>query len=352
MTALQRKAREIADAVLYEGYLLYPYTASALKNRMRWQFGVVMPQGYADPTEPSQLETQLLCEAHDGATLTVTFRFLQLADPPIEREFSVDIHSANVIVSLSNGNTTLQGTLACELIPDGNYVRAVMRVENQTHVSPSRNRNEALRGAFIGAHIVAEIKSGAFLSLLDPPEEARDAASRCKNRRIFPVLIGDADEDAQRSSLVLASPIILYDFPSVAAQSTGHTFDGTEIDELLLLSVASMTDDEKREARETDARARAIVDRAEALTAEVQLGLHGTCRVGDRVRIHPKRRADAFDIFAAGKTARVKGVHEDVDGRKYVSVIFDDDPASDLHDWYGRSFFYDPDEVQPLGDAQ
>ena len=35
-------ARSIADAVLYEGYILYPYRASAQKNQSRWQFGVAM----------------------------------------------------------------------------------------------------------------------------------------------------------------------------------------------------------------------------------------------------------------------------------------------------------------------
>ena len=45
--------RQIADAVLYEGYLLYPYRASAVKNRSRWQFGVLMPAGYTR-TDPSE----------------------------------------------------------------------------------------------------------------------------------------------------------------------------------------------------------------------------------------------------------------------------------------------------------
>ncbi len=38
--------RRMADAVLYEGYILYPYRASAQKNRSRWQFGVLMPSAY------------------------------------------------------------------------------------------------------------------------------------------------------------------------------------------------------------------------------------------------------------------------------------------------------------------
>ena len=34
---------QIANAVLYEGYILYPYRASALKNRCRWTIGGLVP---------------------------------------------------------------------------------------------------------------------------------------------------------------------------------------------------------------------------------------------------------------------------------------------------------------------
>ena len=40
-------ARLVADTVLYEGYVLYPYRASAQKNQLRWQFGVLAPPDYA-----------------------------------------------------------------------------------------------------------------------------------------------------------------------------------------------------------------------------------------------------------------------------------------------------------------
>ena len=41
-------ARKVADAILYEGYLLYPYHKASLKNQVRFQFGVLMPRGYAN----------------------------------------------------------------------------------------------------------------------------------------------------------------------------------------------------------------------------------------------------------------------------------------------------------------
>ncbi|HXM05960.1 MAG TPA: hypothetical protein VN936_00785, partial [Candidatus Acidoferrum sp.] len=179
----------------------------------------------------------------------------------------------------------------------------------------------------------------------------------------------------QRSSLALSSPIILYDFPAVAPQSEGDTCDALEVDELMMLSVLSLSDAERNEARATDPRARAIVERAERFGPE-QLGkLHGTLlqtkhdpvppedpfgpagyveiggtkvRKGSTVRLQPKRRADVWDVFLAGKIATVRAIHQDFENQMYVAVTVDDDPASDLHDWYGRSFFFYPDEIQPV----
>ena len=68
--------RAVADAVLYEGYLLYPYRASAQKNRSRWQFGVVMPAGYRDASEPSFVQAE--CVLERGTAVTVVLRFLHV----------------------------------------------------------------------------------------------------------------------------------------------------------------------------------------------------------------------------------------------------------------------------------
>ena len=66
------------------------------------------------------------------------------------------------------------------------------------------------------------------------------------------------------------------------------------------------------------------------------------------MRVHPSRRADAQDLFFAGQVARVTAVLADVDGGMHVAVVLVDDPAADLHDWYGRYFYFAPDELEPL----
>ena len=164
-----------------------------------------------------------------------------------------------------------------------------------------------------------------------PPHMAR-SRWRCIGRR------------AKRSALALSSPIILYDFPAVAPQSEADSFDATEVDQLMMLSVLSLSDDERNEARATDPRARAIVERAERFGPEDLERLHGVLDLpgmdcvfvagtkvarGSAVRLHPKRRADVWDLFLEGKTATVRAIHQDVENQMYVAVTIDDDPASE-----------------------
>jgi hypothetical protein len=282
------------------------------------------------------------------------------------------------------------------------FERLRVRIDNHSAVVPGE-RSSALRTAFVSTHTLLHVSDGRFLSALDPPAAATDATALLRNRHTWPVLVGDQAADAQRAQLVLSSPIILYDFPAVAPQSQGDTFDALEIDELMMLSVRSLSDAEREEAKATDPRARAIVERAERFDAEELSRLHGTLQTGSigapetdsigmpqadasgtlqvessgtlradlfgaldlpgldcvfidgvkiakgsSVRLRPKRRADAWDLFLEGKIATVRAVHQDVENLMYVAVTVDDDPASDLHEWYGRSFFFYPDEVEPV----
>src|ERR1700728_4565768 len=71
----------IADAVLYEGYMLYPYRPSSVKNQQRWNFGVVYPQAYSDAQggeEPCSMRVECLVSGHPQTALEVKLRFLQL----------------------------------------------------------------------------------------------------------------------------------------------------------------------------------------------------------------------------------------------------------------------------------
>ncbi|MFQ6398755.1 hypothetical protein ACLMAJ_35620 [Nocardia sp. KC 131] len=435
MSAGAARARAVADAVLYEGYLLYPYRASSRKNQSRWQFGVLGPEGAGDAGvgEDSRLAAQCLLTTGKDAAITLTVRLLQLQhrvvedregnavpeltvgsdswitwDEAVEREFAVGpvpLAGTTQAVRIPGGveveeltdadgypagrlvrtRLSVDGELVVSIEQDGGYRRLTIEVRNVG--AAATDKDDAIARSLIGVHVIVEAEGAQFVSLLDPPPDAVDAVARCTQHRCFPVLAGPPGDE----SLLLISPIILYDHPEIAEQSEGPLFDSTEIDEILTLRVMTMTDEEKAQARATDARAAQIIDRCEGMTPEAMQQLHGVLRdphldrprlvpeipdgvdwwdpladnavapesdavsvqgvlvsKGSTVRLHPSRRADAQDLFFDGKLARVTSVHEDVDGQAHVGVVIEDDPAADLHEWYGRYLYFAPDEIEPL----
>ena len=454
--------RRIADAVLYEGYILYPYRASSQKNRSRWQFGVVMAPGYAaiDPSESSVTQSEWVLEHSGHPTVRVTLRFLQvqrrstegsvsfqggtwdeamereveftagpeeLLGPGLVKEFSVpggeDREPSPDAGIAVRRREPLAGLVCVRTTPVPGPWRAVrlqVRVENRTAAEPAPAvRDDALPTALVAAHVIATVSGGDFISMTDPPEWANPAVAECQNTGVWPVL---ADPDGGRR-VMLASPIILYDHPELAPESPGELYDGTEIDEILTLRTLALSDEEKLEARATDPRAAALIDRVEAMDAPAMERLHGTIRAlrpgasgagrpaapgssasgagrsgasgagrsgasgaggfpadydpsvpwwdpeadasvspdtdsvliagqqvarGSLVRLRPgKRRADAQDMFLAGRVAEVQAVLLDVEDQPYLAVALTDHPDPELSIAHGRFLYFMPDEVEP-----
>ena len=136
------------------------------------------------------------------------------------------------------------------------------------------SRNAASLYALVSTHTILGLSEGEFVSLLDPPEALREAVNGCENMGAWPVLVG---AEGERDTM-LCSPIILYDYPEIAPESPGDLFDGTEIDEILTLRILAMTDEEKREMAAVDERARALLERTEALSPQALNRLHGALR--------------------------------------------------------------------------
>ena len=402
-------ARRIADAILYEGYVLYPYRASSRKNRYRWTFGVVAPRTWsaAGGCEPSAATLECLVETRDGVVPAIEgcLRFLHVerrtveaalpaggfaavesltadgerhitwedgierevpftvtaAAPPVERalpgsrEARPLFDDGRVIGRVVRTVRPLALTLRASTEPAGpGLVKLTIAVENVSAIADlGAPREEAVAAALVGAHLILSVRDGAFVSLLDPPASARAAAAACRNVGLFPVLAGEPGT----RGLLFASPIVLYDHPQIAQESPGDSFDGTEIDELLTLSTRVLTDEEKIEARATSRRAAEVIDRAERLSDAAMLQLHGRgsapgaiargCRV--RVRLAaPKgtRRTDAQDMFLDGRVGVVEEVRQDVDGGTHFAILLEDDPGADLHRWYGRHLHFRPDELE------
>lgn len=281
----------IVRAVLYEGYNLYPYRPS-VKTRQRWTFGGLVPRAYSEFHRGSdrwRMQTQILLIGDESASLDTTVRFLQ----PIQRpglpqqeaiEQTVSLGSAPIgdLVTLrcrqrfSFDALTGSVDLTAEQI-EANLFRVSVKISNETELDQPQSiaRDDAMLLSLASTHVVLRTRGGRFVSLTDPPPAFRSAAAVCKNDGCWPVLVGDAgDTDA-----MLASPIILYDYPQVAPESPGDLFDGTEIDEILTLRILTLSDAEKQNLREHgDDRTRELLRRTESLAREQLMSLHGTIR--------------------------------------------------------------------------
>jgi hypothetical protein len=336
----------IVKAVLYEGYMLYPYRPSAVKNRQRFNFGVVYPRAYSEAqggTDAWTMQTECVVLGDARTQCTVRVRFLRMVtrsivklrtpvndlfsftDAAIEKverlevsgkifqswqeaveevievtEFNLSALCAQPMqwpfrLSLKQEREAIRDEsglivgmilrekasaagmveLAGQRLREGVF-KLTARIANISRFANSSlaTREEALARSLVSAHTILEVRDGEFVSLVDPPDTYLEFAKACQNIGTWPVLVG---EEGQRDTL-LSSPIILYDYPQIAPESPGDLFDGAEIDEILSLRIMTLTDEEKREMRESDDRARKILERTETLPEEQLMKLHGALR--------------------------------------------------------------------------
>jgi hypothetical protein len=433
------EVKAVADAILYEGYILYPYRKSSLKNQQRWTFGGLFPSNYARRGGGDRSFLQCECLVRGGAdtTISVQLRFLQIAarniaqlqtpartidasslpehknvdaleiagksylpwDEAIAREetgacaalgrltakpetfdftFPADIGVepisredgliAGLILRETKAITARLSVSAEEVV--SNVYKLTARIENTTPIDERlcAKRDLAAPFALASTHLILQVDGGAFVSMTDPPEELVAAGHTCSNDGCWPVLAG---EDGTTDT-VLAAPIILYDYPKIAPESGSDLFDGTEIDEILILRILTMTDAEKREMASGDARAQALLARLESLSPAELGKLHGAWRnvaadpraakpelvsigqgrltVGDRVRLKPNKGGDVMDIVLSGKVAVVEAIERDFEDRIHVAVVVEDDPGREFGDsrFPGHRFFFAPEEMEPV----
>ncbi len=328
---------------MYEGYLLYPYRKTAIKNQKRWHFGTLVPG--------DSMQTQCLVRGGTETELHIKIRFLQ---DEIEREVGLDRVRLDDLdrrdpVRFDPIDAGIE--VSSQPVGDGVF-RLTVRIANIA-VAGDGSVNRAMSST----HTLLGVTGGEFISALDPPDDLKGATADCRNIGTWPVLAG-AEGDHH---LMLSSPIILYDYPQIAPESRGDFFDGTEMDEMLTLRVLTMTDEEKQEVRAGDARGREILERSETLPAEHMAKLHGAVRSlrgstklefrpGDRVLLRPRKQADIFDIALNGKVAIVESIERDFEDKIHVAVTVEDDPGRDLGVAHqiGHRFFFGADEVELL----
>lgn len=327
-------ARKIGRTLLYEGQLLYPYTPSSVKNSLPPLFGVIHPKEYTaiHKENYSSVHTECLIIDKGESYLDVSVLFLQNYEvrffeyskeesiktenialdrnhaqrrQSLEREVNVNSIALNGLLdqdsirkSLSFRSETrekiisekdsivggkmicnfheIKGNIeiSCEQLPrDGMHserlLKITVKIENSTPLINAHTiSNERVSCSSLNScHTILRVEGGRFLC-----PTSSEQSVHCKNLRTWPVLVRKQDD------LILSSPIILYDYPEIAPESTGDLYESTEIEEYLLLHLSLLSEEEKKGIGERDPKLKAIIDQAERLYQEQMTKLHGVAK--------------------------------------------------------------------------
>lgn len=379
---MSEQLEALVRTLLWEGYALYPYTPGATKNATPTPFGIVYPPAYAagSPTTFDRIRVQAITDGGEDATLAAEVRFLEscgerhvaaerrvalpatplaaLAREPVTTEFAFDAVLGRV-------------RMAAQTF-DGGLTRVTLCVHNSTLVADGLDRAGALRASLLSTHVVARVAGARFCSPVAPPEHAAGAVMTCTCVNTFPVLASDADD------VLLGAAIALPDHPRIAPESRGDLFDGTEIEEALLLHLHALSDGERAAIAEQDPAVREMLERAVRTTPADIVALHGRVTVrdpappapagaqevrgerrivvggvsyerGGRVRLRPAEGRNAQDHLLRGRPATIERIYLDYEDRVHLCVTVDDDPGQELMRDIGRYLYFRPDEVEPLG---
>jgi hypothetical protein len=336
---------DLVESLLYEGYALYPYTPGATKNATPTPFGIVYPPAYAERNPGTHDRLRIQCTLDGDGEVSGEVRFLQASGTRHQaRERRVSLHAPG---RFELAFPPLRGRV--RLAVEGRQVTCC--VHNTTPMAdPDVGRAEALQLSFLSTHVLLRACGGRFLSPLEHPGD---------NVNTYPVLAGPGDD------IVLGAAIVLPDYPQLAPESAGNLFDGTEIEEALLLHVQALSEWEREEIAQQDPAVRAMIERAAAATPEELMRLHGRvtmrdpragepeARVGDvtftrgcKVVLRPDPDRDVYDRVLHGRGATVERIYVDLDERVHLAVSIDDDPGQDLMRDSGRFHYFKPEEVE------
>jgi hypothetical protein len=336
---------ELVESLLYEGYALYPYTPGTAKNATPTPFGLVYPPAYAQRNPGLHDRLRIQCVLEGDGEVSAEVLFLQASGTRHKaHERRLSLHAPG---RFEFSFPPLRGRI--RLAREGRLVSCC--VHNTTPMDdPAVGRGEALRSAFLSTHVVLRTSAGRFLSPLEHPGD---------NVNSYPVLATPEDDT------VLGAAIVLPDHPQLAPESAGNLFDGTEIEEALLLHIQALSESEREDIIQQDPAVRQMIERAAAATPEDLKRLHGrltmrdprageaeataggvTFRRGARVVLKPDPERDVYDRMLHGRSATVERIYLDVDDRVHLGVTIEDDPGRDLMRDSGRYHFFKPEEVE------
>lgn len=392
-------ARRVADAVLFEGCPLHPYRASAERNRLRRQFGVLVPPGWnADDEVYDFQHTECLMEPTADATLAVELRFLRARRRTVQRacpdgDFETVPELAlggRTLVPLDEGTEVrVEAVVTVDELVDADGIRFAFRRPAEEDCEPVLDEGGRAAGRLI--HRYEEISGVLRLSArrLEGPYRLLRLTAVVENTSPWtPLEHRAADRDAVlahslvathllmglsggsflsmadppewakgaiascrnlhtwpvlagepgRADVVLSSPFVLGDHPALTPDAPRMPYDEAGTD-----PIPGTAGAEPPEWREP-------ADESAAGPAPCPVVVDGrTLTAGSRVRLNPGlRRTDAQDLFLRGRTATVEAVLDDVDGSVHLAVTLEDDPGADIRRQQGSFLYFRPDEVTPL----
>jgi hypothetical protein len=354
ITSSKSHLERLVDSLLFEGYALYPYTPGSTKNATPTPFGIVYP---TDSFERMQMQG-VVTDA--DALVTGEVRFLQASGEKhkaVERRVQLGAAPAKVRFDFDD----LEGyaELVVERLPDG-HGRVTLQVENTTPLTDEEadaDRKDALRKSMLSTHLLARVEGAKFIS---PLERGDDGVAGCCQVNTWPVLATPEDD------ALLAPTILLPDHPEIAPESVNDFFDGTEIEEALVLHIQALSDQEREEIAAQDPKVREMLARADATTPQQLMDLHGRVRIedppgerevtvdgvtyrrGDKVILHPPQDGDVYDKMLDGRKATIHRIFLRVDDRVHIGVTVDDDPMQEILGESGRFLFFFSDELEVL----
>jgi hypothetical protein len=359
VTSSKSHLERLVDSLLFEGYALYPYTPGATKNATPTPFGIVYPHDYAQTQTHAfdRMQIQFIVTDID-AMITGDVRFLQASGEKhkaVERR--VQLGAAPSKVSFEFDELEGHAEIFVDKLPDGRG-RVTLLVENDTPLTEEEttgDRKDALLKSMLSTHLVGHVDRGTIVS---PLERGDDGVAGCCQVNTWPVLATPNDD------AILAPTIMLPEHPEIAPESVNDFFDGTEIEEALVLHIQALSDQEREEISAQDPKVREMLARADATTPQQLMDLHGRVRLedppgerevtfdgvtykrGDKVILHPPESADVYDKMLNGRTATIHRLFLRVDDRLHLGVTIDDDPMQEILGESGRFLFFFAEEVE------
>ena len=360
VTSPKSHLERLVDSLLFEGYALYPYTPGATKNATPTPFGIVYPHDYAQTQTHAfdRMQMQFIVDGENPVVMGEV-RFLQPSGEKhraVERRVQLGVCPAKVAFDFED----LEGKaeIFADTLPDGRR-RVTLLVENTTPLTEEEangDRKDALLKSMLSTHLLAHVEGGH--TFVSPLERGDDGVAGCCQVNTWPVLATPRDD------ALLGPTIMLPEHPEIAPESVNDFFDGTEIEEALVLHIQALSDQEREEIAAQDPKVREMLARADATTPQQLMDLHGRVRLedppgervvefegvtykrGDKVVLHPPLDADVYDKMLDGRTATIHRLFLRVDDRLHLGVTIDDDPMQEILGESGRFLFFFAEEVE------